>query len=490
MMFLRTKLYPSLRVVVNWLIMFVISILIMMLVSRDSYLYMLGPRCDSAWFFMCGKAWMNGMVPYVDFADSKGPLLWLIYGVGYLLSRYDYHGVFWVAVFFYSFTFYFLFKTALIFVNQSKQAILAVLMTSVFIFLPIYHNEIRAEDFCMFFTSLSLWQLCRMLYTEHTESNEQTAFFIFGISLAGTLLIKFNITAMCCVFPAIGLYYLVRKHHPVLLPLLYCVAGFAAIALPFLIYFIIQGNFGAFIQEYFVNTLQTIENKSRSPLFLGLNNKVRLMISYSLTLAFIILISVFGALYLFVYKNTMFIFGLVFFVFTCIVSGASSYYYSICSVFVLYGCCILVNYLTKIGIGKLAIVGVIFLSYIYIIYANRTFLGCGCNKNMEKQIDDVECLISRVDSPKILYLALERGFGIRSNILPSTKYWARQNGATKEMKESALKAISLSDVVVIDGNSSDYIETRKYVLSKGFKHVYYFQRTLAANDFNEIYMKK
>ena len=329
-----------------------------------------------------------------------------------------------------------------------------------------------------------------MLYVEHTGSNEQTAFFVFGISLASTLLIKFNITAMCCLFPAIGLYYLVRKHHPVLRPLLYCVAGFAAITLPFLIYFLIQGNFDAFIQEYFVNTLQTIENKGRSPLFVGLNNKVGLMISYSLTLAFIVLISVFGAKYLFVYKKTMFIFGLVFFVFTYIVSGASSYYYSICSIFVLYECCALINYFTKIGIGKLTIVGGICLSYIFIIYANRAFLGCGCNKNMEKQIEDVECLISRVDSPKILYLAQERGFGIRSNILPSTKYWARQNGATKEMKESALKAISISDVVVIDGNSSDYIETRQYVLSNGFKQVYYFQRTSAPNDFNEIFMKK
>ena len=39
---------------------------------------------DSAWFFMCGKAVMNGLTPYVDFTDSKGPLLWLIYGIGYL----------------------------------------------------------------------------------------------------------------------------------------------------------------------------------------------------------------------------------------------------------------------------------------------------------------------------------------------------------------------------------------------------------------------
>ncbi len=52
------------RPAANWLIMLVMATAIMMLLSRDSYLYLLGPRCDSAWFFMCGKAWMNGMVPY------------------------------------------------------------------------------------------------------------------------------------------------------------------------------------------------------------------------------------------------------------------------------------------------------------------------------------------------------------------------------------------------------------------------------------------
>lgn len=28
---------------------------------------------------MGGKALMNGFIPYTDFADSKGPLVWLFY---------------------------------------------------------------------------------------------------------------------------------------------------------------------------------------------------------------------------------------------------------------------------------------------------------------------------------------------------------------------------------------------------------------------------
>ena len=64
------------------LVFFIYSSLLLFCISPDSYTHDLFGRYDSSWFFMCGKAWMEGLTPYVDFADSKGPLLWLIYGVG------------------------------------------------------------------------------------------------------------------------------------------------------------------------------------------------------------------------------------------------------------------------------------------------------------------------------------------------------------------------------------------------------------------------
>ena len=80
-------------------------------ISLDSYFNDLYRRVDSAWFYMCGKAWMNGLTPYVDFTDSKGPLLWFIYGIGYLISRSNYLGVFWISCLWYAGTYFFSFKT-------------------------------------------------------------------------------------------------------------------------------------------------------------------------------------------------------------------------------------------------------------------------------------------------------------------------------------------------------------------------------------------
>ena len=61
--------------VVRWGAMALYAIVVLSLVSTDSWTHCLYDHHDSATFFASGKAWMSGMVPYVDFSDSKGPLL-------------------------------------------------------------------------------------------------------------------------------------------------------------------------------------------------------------------------------------------------------------------------------------------------------------------------------------------------------------------------------------------------------------------------------
>ena len=458
------------RPAANWLIMLVMATAIMMLLSRDSYLYLLGPRCDSAWFFMCGKAWMNGMVPYVDFADSKGPLLWLIYGVGYLLSHYDYHGVFWVSVVVYSFTFYFLFKTARIFVEHRSQAILAVLMTSVAIFSPITHYDTQAEDFCMFFTALSLWQLCRMLYAEHTEHDERTAFFAFGISLAGTLLIKYNITAMCCIFPAIGLYYLLREHHPVWRPLLACAAGFAALALPFLIYFLIQGNFSAFIQEYFTNTLQSMSNRfpGVSPFKLMYFVAANLIIGNTHILIIVLLVFVGSGIITKGEKyGVMLIIIELVFLLMVFRSGYFQYYYSSLMGFSIFFNCVLISKLLKSNHYKYVLCGLTITSLAIISFETKTLTSLKYTsfddeiKTVMYEIEEV--LAKKGINPLIISASRDAGHGIMSNALPACKYWSLQVGANKMMIDERMRCIKQKrcDFFIIDEyckEQNQYIE--------------------------------
>jgi len=69
------------------------SFLVLLFLSPDSPLFHTCHHIDSAWFFIEGKALMNGLRPYVDFSDCKGPLLWLVYGIGYLISPRNFLGM-------------------------------------------------------------------------------------------------------------------------------------------------------------------------------------------------------------------------------------------------------------------------------------------------------------------------------------------------------------------------------------------------------------
>ena len=151
------------RSILYWMTLFFLSFVLLLLLSPDSYLadsYAL--RCDSAWFFTCGKAWMEGMIPYVNFADSKGPLLWLIYGLGYLLSPVSYHGVFWLSVIAYMITLHFVWLTARLFLSPKDSAFVLVAIPF-FLFLIVYHNEVRAEDFCISAICGGIYFACREL---------------------------------------------------------------------------------------------------------------------------------------------------------------------------------------------------------------------------------------------------------------------------------------------------------------------------------------
>ena len=177
------------------------AVVALLLVSWDSYLYDLWQHHDVIWFYMCGKAWMNGMVPYVDFADSKGPLLWLIYGIGYLISPHNYTGMFWISCALYTFIFYQCYKCALLFVRDTRLELVAVLLSAVFFLSGLTHIEVRAEDYCYAFMLPLFYRFLRFnVAHEHSTRFVKSTAILLGFSLGATLLIKYSCTLMLAAF--------------------------------------------------------------------------------------------------------------------------------------------------------------------------------------------------------------------------------------------------------------------------------------------------
>lgn len=70
------------------------GLLVMLLCTKSSPIYVLNDWCDANAYFTMGKGLMNGSVPYKDLFDHKGPFLYFIYGIGYLLSQNSFFGIF------------------------------------------------------------------------------------------------------------------------------------------------------------------------------------------------------------------------------------------------------------------------------------------------------------------------------------------------------------------------------------------------------------
>ena len=469
------------------------SIFALFFYSQDSYLYDLYNRTDSAWFFMCGKAWMNGMVPYVDFADSKGPLLWLIYGLGYLISPRDYTGVYWITCLWYSFIYYYTYKIADIFLkNRLKSVLCAVLMTVAF-FNPLFHVETRAEDFCLLFVTLSLYRTCLLLYFDKvTDQMINRSFLLIGVSFSCLFLIKFNIAAIQSILLITSCYYLYRSKLSFIKPLVNYIFGVLLVLVPFLFYFVVEGNLGAFIQEYLINTTKTVPGGG---LYEYLIQWVLFIRSRSLLLLlfFLVLGGYLVSRTLVRYKYFPLFISVAFFFMTFRPVIWFCYYMSLCSIFVIW---VLLYYLLDKAVSIKAIMictvlAILPLSYhlYFQTYGNKFKPFKFFSIEQKTHFDKINSIMNKYQHPTLInVMSHEYGYGILSKSLPGCKYWAFQNGATESMIEEHKKDIlkGVSDFL--------YVHDRKKIEKEGIsfqllKEVGYFPYYSYNNDNSYLFIK-
>lgn len=463
----------------SFLFIYIYSFFLLLLLSPDSYLYDLYHRCDSAWFFTCGKAWMNGQIPYVDFADSKGPLLWLIYGCGYLIHHYSYVGVFWMSN---ATSLFFAYKLSKIFISTNSTIIVLALLP-IFLFYKKYHYEVRAEDFCYPFIFASLYSVCKILKGEgHTHLFRYA--FVIGACVMCTFLIKWSVTMMMSGLAFIVLYSSLKNK--TLSGIYGGIVGLIVVAVPFLLYFLLQGNFSAFIFEYFCNTYSTVE----------VSLKDVLMTSFRFWLKFnkLFIIFLFGII-LFCRKYKI-SYWVLFGYFTFLLVAAivpSTYYLSILTPFGIFSLIYLLGILegkfvfTKYNSIILSLACCV-LGIIYNIHTEKTFVF---EKSKERaSYYEVSQLMSQIQKPKVIYFIYDTGLGVLADNLPACKYWARQNGATSDMEKERKKTLALkeADFIVFSDFASQYPEVS---LEQIKKYGYVFcGKSIGEFSENNVYCKK
>lgn len=106
------------RILLIW--SFFLSALFIGLASKSSPLYPLNDWVDVNCFFTMGRGIMDGMVPYRDLYEQKGPVLYFVYGFISLFSRDSYVGVYLLEVLTFGLFLYFSGMLAQLYLDGSR----------------------------------------------------------------------------------------------------------------------------------------------------------------------------------------------------------------------------------------------------------------------------------------------------------------------------------------------------------------------------------
>lgn len=228
------------------------SFLFVFFCSKCSPLYFFNDWCDPHIYFSMGKGMFNDKVLYRDIFDHKGPLIFFIYGIAYLISNTDFTGVYLLESLSLFLTLLYTYKIGLLFLSK-KNAFLLSLIYAVLLFTRSGDGG-SADEFIMPFITISFYYFILFYHRKNTSPNTlYKQFFIHGIMFGIVFFIKYT---ACLIWPALilgVLYKLYKSKQPkeILICLLYFSLGFLIISLPILLYFIFNSALSDFIFGYF-----------------------------------------------------------------------------------------------------------------------------------------------------------------------------------------------------------------------------------------------
>lgn len=451
-----------------WLVLLLYSFALLQIAGSDGWFRITPLKIDSAWFYICGKSWMSGLIPYRDFTDSKGPLLWLIYGLGYLITPHKFYGLFFIELIFYNLNFYVLYRAAHLLSRDKGVSMLTSMAMGVFFFYPGIHFQIKTEDFCLLFNSIIFYSAIKLIYRNEYSWK---CLFLTGVSLGAFLLMKFAYF-LTAGLPAlvIIIYIGVKKRHLLLKSLGWMLGGFGLMVVPFCVSMLILGAFGDFVGEYFMKTGSTILNlkegydahpdlKHRWPfrifyLYRGSN--------YLNVYMQMVLIGFFFTLYLFRKSRWMETTLLLWYLGSVLLFSVvlAEHYFFMVSIFIFGGILMLAFLFGSLDLRETLVGGALILVIVTIVTTFNIyseFYFSERDRKSSEEMEKVAYIINQREEqtgkrPTItFYQNSDRGEDIGTNAVAGTKYFAEQAGMTEEMERRHREDIfeMMPDFVVV-----------------------------------------
>lgn len=423
---------------------FITSFLILLICSKSSPLYPFNDWVDANAFFTMGKGLFNGKVLYKDLFEQKGPLLYFIYGIGYLISNTSFLGVFIIEVISFTILLFYCYKIINLFLNKNEYLIILPLFSIVLCTSRAFTHGGSAEELCLPLLAYSTYTLLR--YIINKEIN-YTIVFINGLITGSIFLIKFNLLGFWFIWIICLLFnYLKEKEYQKLIitMMFYSLGVFVPYGI-WIIYFLINDGLYDFVHAYFyVNIFSYTKSGG---IVIGLENFLKTLVSNGL-----VIFSLIVAIPNFIKNikinkiNKIFFFLSILFLIIGIYGGGTSFRYYILMVlfFSLFSFIKLIEYYQKL-LNKIMNWKYSYIIYIgfYVCVILSSFIFSNNIYMMRNNKDTLPHykfakIINEETNPTILnYGKLDLGIYTLTNVVPNIKYFEQQNLNYKKYPENA-----------------------------------------------------
>lgn len=199
---------------------------------------------DSAIFQAVGRGWSEGLMPYGEMFDHKGPLIFFINAVGYAIKGRA--GVMVLQTLSLAAAIWFTYKMGRVYLNIPLSV--AAVASSLIYLARTFDEGNMTEEYSLPFIAASLWLLLRWCKTVQTEGEADHPWqwaAVYGASFAAILMMRVTNAVSFCCFVAVVCVYLViwGRWKNFWQNALGFLGGFFALTVPFSVYFAAKGLF-------------------------------------------------------------------------------------------------------------------------------------------------------------------------------------------------------------------------------------------------------
>ena len=239
---------------------------------------------DSSVFRTVAYYMREGLMPYKDIFDHKGPIIYILNYIGMAIS---YNRGIWLIEFLSMFiSLSFMYKTARLYCNKFLSILILILVTSpLFLF---FEQGNLTEEYALPFISISFF-----IFLDYLKNNKISSFRLIacGISFGSVCLLRINMIPLWIVF-CISIFIKELKDKNIRQLLRFClyfILGILIIILPIFIWLIINDAFIPFFESYILFNLKytsassiTLIDKLNSMDYFMTNSISLLVIAFSI----------------------------------------------------------------------------------------------------------------------------------------------------------------------------------------------------------------